>query len=287
MKRYKIIHKTQYNFNAPVHLQTHTLRLRPREGHELRIESSILNIFPSPVLRWYRDVEGNSVARAEFSGLTSLLTVQSEIIIQQYDQAPHDFLVAEYAIDYPFHYCYEDKVLLSPYMRSLDTKAASILTNWMDDIWQQKEKVQTFTLLLRLNQRIYKSITYRRRDEEGVQSAEQTLSYGSGSCRDSAYLFIIAARELGFAARFVSGYFYSDGFTDPLGQSGSTHAWAEVFIPGAGWKGFDPTIGLIAGSEHIAVAVARLPESVPPISGAFNGLSGANMMVNVWVSDLK
>lgn len=286
MKRYKIVHKTQYNFSGPVQLQPHTLRLRPREGHELRIESSTLDISPSSTLRWHRDVEGNSVAIATFGETTKRLTIHSEIIIQQYDQTPHDFLVADYAVDVPLRYNDEDKVLLSPYMSSSDTVESKQLTSWTNDIWQPDEKIQTFALLLRLNQRIYQTLSYRRREEEGVQSAEKTLSFGSGSCRDSACLFMATARLLGFAARFVSGYIYSDATTNPLGESGSTHAWAEVFIPGAGWKGFDPTIGNIVGAEHIAVAVARLPESVPPISGSFHGPSGANMAVNVWVTAL-
>lgn len=285
MKRYKILHKTQYTFSGLVQLQPHTLRLRPREGHELCIERSLLDISPLATLRWHRDVEGNSVATATFKDSTQILTIQSEIIIQQYDQAPNDFLVADYAVDYPFCYNKEDKVLLSPYMNSSETPETSVLTNWINDIWQLGEKIQTFALLLRLNERIYRTLTYRRREEEGVQSAEQTLSFCSGSCRDLTGLFMAAARQLGFAARFVSGYIYSGSTTNPLDQPGSTHAWAEVFIPGAGWKGFDPTIGNIVGVDHITVAVARLPESVPPIAGAFNGPSGANMVVNVRVTE--
>ncbi len=286
MKRYAIVHKTRYDFSGLVRLQPHTLRLRPREGHELRIESSKLAISPTPKLRWHRDVEGNSVATATFTDSAQVLTVESETIIQQYDQSPLDFLVADYAVDYPFRYNEEDRVLLSPYMNSPNRAATAALTNWINAIWQAGERIQTFGLLLRLNQRIFQNLTYRRREEEGVQSAEQTLSYGSGSCRDSACLFMTAARQLGFAARFVSGYIYSDATANQCGQPGSTHAWAEVFIPGAGWKGFDPTNGNVVGAEHIAVAVARLPESVPPIAGAFQGPSGANMVVNVWVTEL-
>ena len=286
MKRYKIVHQTQYSFSGPVLLQPHSLRLRPREGPELRIESSTLDISPAATLRWQRDVEGNAVATATFSGSTQSLRIQSDVIIQQYDQAPHDFLVADYAAGYPLHYRDEDKVLLSPYMRLPSAAGSGLLTNWVAGIWQPGETIQTFALLLRLNQRIYQTLTYRRREEEGVQSAEQTLSLASGSCRDSACLFMTAARHLGFAARFVSGYLYANATPNAPGEPGSTHAWAEVFIPGAGWKGFDPTLGSIVGDEHISVAVARLPESVPPIAGAFHGPSGANMVVNVWVTAL-
>lgn len=283
MKRYKIVHQTMYKYSGWVQLYPHTLRLRPREGHELRIESSKLDISPVATLRWHRDVEGNSVSIATFDGKTEDLTVKSEIVIQKFDLYPHDFLVADYAVDYPFNYLEEDRILLSPYLMGTQDSQSKMLADWVNLVWKQGEKIQTFALLLRLNQRIFQSLTYRRREEEGVQSAEQTLSCGSGSCRDSASLFMAAAQRLGFAARFVSGYIFSEAVNN---QSGSTHAWAEVLIPGAGWKGFDPTIGSIVGADHIAVAVARLPESVPPIAGDFFGAPGSSMTVNVWVTEV-
>ena len=254
MKRYKILHQTNYEFSGQVHLHPHTLRLRPREGHELRIESSTLDISPDASLRWHRDVEGNSVATATFLGSTAYLYISSEVVIQQYDQVPYDFLVADYAVDYPFRYDPEDEILLTPYLKQSDFQVQDKVKNLLDDIWQANEPIQTFALLLRLNQRIYQTITYQRREEAGVQSAEETLNRGSGSCRDSANLFMVVARQLGLAARFVSGYIYSD---PPSIQAGATHAWAEVLIPGAGWKGFDPSTGNIVGAEHIAVAVFR------------------------------
>jgi transglutaminase-like putative cysteine protease len=121
------------------------------------------------------------------------------------------------------------------------------------------------------------------REEPGVQSATDTLTRASGSCRDFANLFMQAARHLGLAARFVSGYLHAEPSS---ANYGSTHAWAEVFLPGAGWKGFDPTIGKIVGTDHFAVAVARLPESVPPIAGSFIGPPGASLDVGVWVTAL-
>ncbi len=287
MKRYRIFHQTRYDFSGNVQLLPHTLRLRPREGHELRMESSRLDISPPATLRWQRDVEGNSVATATFNTRATSLQINSEVIIQQYDQTPYDFLVADYAVDYPFSYTDEDTVILAPYFSGPDTAGTGSLADWVAEIWQPDESLQTFALLLRLNQRIYEQLSYRVREEEGVQSAEETLAYGTGSCRDAACLFMAAARQLGFAARFVSGYLYSDPASGQAPQAGSTHAWAEVFLPGAGWKGFDPTIGNIVGAEHIAVAVARLPESVPPVAGAFHGLPGASMSVNVAVNALN
>ena len=124
----------------------------------------------------------------------------------------------------------------------------------------------------------------RRASNPAFKRAGDTLSLGTGSCRDFANLFMEAARHLGLAARFVSGYLYAE---PSAANYGSTHAWAEVFLPGAGWKGFDPTIGKIVGTDHTAVAVARLPESVPPVAGSFVGPPGASLDVGVWVTELE
>ncbi|MGB5541194.1 MAG: transglutaminase family protein [Gammaproteobacteria bacterium] len=283
MQRYKILHRTYYNFNAPVRLEPHTLRLRPKEGHELRIESSTLKITPTATLRWHRDAEDNSVAVASFDSPASQLLIESEVILRQYNQAPLDFLVADYAIDYPFAYQPEEWVVLSPYMNITEPEANEQLNEWIAGFWQPGERIQTYALLQRLGVHIQQSLQYQLREEPGVQSVLETLSCSTGSCRDSAYLFIEAARRLGFAARFVSGYLNSPPSS---ANYGATHAWAEVFLPGAGWKGFDPTIGEVAGTNHIAVAVARLPESVPPIAGSFVGPPGASLDVGVWVTGL-
>jgi transglutaminase-like putative cysteine protease len=283
MRRYHILHRTYYNFTAEVWLEPHALRLRPREGHELRIESSSLKITPPATLRWHSDVEGNSVAIATFDAPASQLLVESEVIIQQFNEAPLDFLMADYAIHYPFAYTPEDSVVLSPYMNQPEPTDRGLLTEWVARLWQPGERIQTYALLHRLGIHINQALSYRVREEPGVQSAEQTLACGTGSCRDFANLFMAAARRLGLAARFVSGYLHAPPSSADFG---ATHAWAEVYLPGAGWKGFDPTSGEIAGTSHIAVAVARLPELVPPISGSFVGPPGVNLDVGVWVTEL-
>jgi len=283
MQRYKILHRTYYNFSGPVRLEPHALRLRPREGHELRIESSSLTITPPATLRWQRDAEDNSVAIARFESLASQLMIESTVVIEQFNEAPLDFLVADYAMDYPFAYQADDRVLLSPYLNAANLPADDPLAVWVASVWQPGEPIQTYALLQRLCTRIYQTLAYRLREEPGVQRPADTLSRGTGSCRDSATLFMEAARHLGLAARFVSGYLYAPPSNVNFG---ATHAWAEVFLPGAGWKGFDPSIGDIAGSHHIAVAVARLPESVPPVAGSFVGPPGANLDVGVWVTVL-
>lgn len=281
MQRYKIDHRTYYNFSGMVNLGPHILRLRPREDHELRIESTHLKLTPPATLRWYRDVEGNSVAIATFALATNQLIVENEVIIQQFNENPLEFLVADYAVNYPFAYLADDLVLLAAYMKTTEPSTRELLTAWMANVWQPTEPIQTYTLLQRLGSHIFQTLCYRLREEPGVQTVQQTLSYGTGSCRDFAVLFMEAARCLGLAARFVSGYLHAPPSSV---NYGSTHAWAEVYLPGAGWKGFDPTTGTIAGTDHIAVAVARLPESVPPIEGSFVGPPGASMAVGVWVT---
>ncbi|EQD77016.1 transglutaminase domain protein [mine drainage metagenome] len=143
--------------------------------------------------------------------------------------------------------------------------------------------MQTFGLLVKLNQAINSQFHYQMREEAGVQSPAQTLAQRSGSCRDYATLFIEACRCLGFASRFVSGYLHA-----PATEAGfaTTHAWVEIYLPGTGWKGFDPTSGEVTGNRHIAVAVARDPETVPPVSGSFigSGTRMPRMQVNVQVS---
>ena len=190
-------------------------------------------------------------------------------------------MVADYAIFYPFAYQADDKVLLSPYMALPGHEPINVVNKWIATFWNPNEQIQTYTLLQRLATQIYKTMSYQVREEPGVQAPRQTLSCGTGSCRDFALLFMEAARCLGLASRFVSGYLHAPLMSHKIG---TTHAWAEVYLPGAGWKGFDPTIGDIAGTDHIAVAVARLPESVPPVAGSFSGASGSVLDVGVWVS---
>ena len=283
MQRYKILHRTYYNFPAEVRLQPHSLRLRPREGHELRIESSKLIISPKPSLRWQRDMEDNSVAIASFTTPAKQLSVESEIIIAQYNEAPLDFLVADYAVDYPFSYTTDDQVVLLPYMIMALPDSANALAELVARIWRAGEPIQSVMLLQRIILHINSTLAYTIREEPGVQTPEETLLKQSGSCRDFAYLFMEIVRSLGFAARFVSGYLNAETSSTDFG---ATHAWAEVYLPGVGWKGFDPTSGLIVGPDHIAVAVARLPESVPPIAGSYIGPQGATLDVGVWVTAL-
>jgi transglutaminase-like putative cysteine protease len=281
MQRYKILHRTYYNFSGAVTLGPHYLRLRPKEDYDLHIESSTLTITPPATLLWHRDVEGNSVATATFDIPANQLAIESEVIIQQFNEAPLDFLVADYAVDYPFTYQPDDRIMLLPYMAFPKDKTRQLLTEWIENFWKPDERIQTYTLLQRLGTHIHHTLSYRLREEPGVQTPEQTLDFGTGSCRDFALIFMETARCLGLASRFVSGYLHAP---PSAANYGATHAWAEVYLPGAGWKGFDPTVGAIAGTDHIAVAVARLPESIPPIAGSYVGPPGSSLHVGVWVT---
>ena len=280
MLRYKILHRTYYNFSGVATLQPHQLRLRPREDYSLRIESFNLQLTPAATLLWHRDAEGNSVAVATFDQPTRQLAIESESIVQQYNESPLDFMVADYALAYPFSYTSDDQVLLAPYRIAERVPVENLMAQWVGNFWRAGEPIQSYSLMNQMNDYIHKTFTYQVREEPGVQSAEQTLQCGTGSCRDFALLFMEAAKYLGLAARFVSGYLYDPNST----VAGATHAWAEVYLPGAGWLGFDPTIGSIVGTDHIPVAVARLAESVPPVAGSFVGAPGSTLDVGVWVS---
>lgn len=282
MRRLKIVHRTYYNFAGTVQLSPHRLLLRPREGHAVHIESSTLKTTPAATLHWLRDAYDNSVAIAAFDTPANQLAIESEVIVQHYDERPLDFLVADHAVNYPFTYEAESHPILQPYTQLQMSADGGALRAWVERFWRPGEAVQTYALLERLCLGINQTLTYQIREEPGVQAAAETLWCGTGSCRDFANLFMEAVRLLGLAARFVSGYLHApaSGW-----NYGATHAWTEVYLPGAGWKGFDPTIGEVAGSKHIAVAVARLPESVSPVAGSYFGPPGASLDVGVWVTE--
>jgi transglutaminase-like putative cysteine protease len=255
--------------------------IRPREGHDLHIESSILDIQPAHSIHWMRDVNGNSIAKVEFTEKASQLRIYSELNLQHYDSNPLDFILEEHAAHYPFVYEPDSQVELGAFTHIIYPKDTTALREWLAQFWKPGDSVQTIELLQRLNLHIYKNFKYQRRDAIGVQTPVETLQKNSGSCRDFATLLLEAFRCWGLAARFVSGYMQCEA-TEAGGAS--THAWAEVYLPGAGWKGFDPTSGILTGAQHVAVAVSRDPERAAPISGSFVGRPSAFQNIQVDVS---
>lgn len=277
MRRLQISHVTEYRFPSPVSVLPHRLMLRPREDHNIRIESSLLDISPAHTVQWKRDVLDNSVAVVEIMEPADLLRIASTVVVQHYDENPFDFLVDDYALMHPFAYHEEDRIELEPFIRPVYADDREQVAGWLRASgWQQP--VQTFTLLDGINRGISSAFDYQIRDEQGVQSPGHTLRQRSGSCRDFAALFVEACRHLGMASRFVSGYLFTWAGD---AENASTHAWAEVYLPGAGWKGFDPTSGEVTGDRHVAVAVARHPEAVPPVAGGFVGTAQQRPVLSV------
>jgi transglutaminase-like putative cysteine protease len=284
MRRLRIEHVTEFDFGSEVSLLPHRLLLRPRADHSVRVTASVLEIAPAATVRWQRDVYGNSLAVAAFAAPATSLRIASLVDVEHYEVAPLDFLVDDYALTYPFEYSAADKLALQPLSAVLWPEQASTVEGWLASLSLPRAGIETFALLDRLNRTIANDFRYQAREMEGVQQPAQTLASRSGSCRDFATLFMEACHCLGLAARFVSGYNVSDA-----SGPGSTHAWVDVFLPGPGWKSFDPTAGIVAGQQHIAVAVARHPELVPPVSGSFvapRQLS-PTMTVSVRVHDWK
>lgn len=274
----RIQHRTTYRYTEPVALGQHRVMVRPREGHDLHIESSILTIRPAQTIHWLRDVNGNSIALIDFTERSREMMIYSELVLQHYDSDPLDFRITPYALHYPFVYDPWTLPELTAFTHIIFPADAERVRVWLGQFWEPGKLVETVTLLQGLNQFIQKTFTYTRRDEFGVQSPAKTLDRNSGSCRDFATLFIEACRSWGLAARFVSGYMLCEA-TEAGGAS--THAWAEVYLPGAGWKGFDPTSGRMTGSQYVAVAVSRHPEAATPISGSFLGVPTAFLGIEV------
>ena len=279
MKRLRITHETIYRYHEPVTFGPHRALVRPREGHDVHIESSRLEISPSAEVRWLRDIYGNSIAMITFHEGGQMLSVFSEVVVNHYNENPVDFLIDPSALTYPFHYSPDEEADLVPYRLSSYPHDSTALQQWLSPLYTPGQLVNTFDLLSTLNTRIFESFRYLPRDEPGVQTPAQTIAYGSGSCRDYAVLMMEGARHWGFGARFVTGYVQLEA-----GQHGSTHAWTEIYIPGAGWRGFDPTNNCISGSQHVSVGVARDPDKASPISGTWTGLPTAAAGMEVRVS---
>jgi len=280
MRRLQIEHETTYEYASIVTLLPHKLLLRPREGHDIRIESADLTISPAHHLQWQRDVYDNAVAWASFTEPSNRLSIVSRLLLQHYDDQPLDFLVADFAVFYPFQYEAAERVDLGPYLLPVFVSDQPLISTWLRRFWQPGQRMQTFVLLDTINKAIAGSFAYEQREQPGVQTPAITLGKNSGSCRDFATLFIEACRSLGLAARFVSGYLCSPPV---IAGQGATHAWSEVYLPGAGWKGFDSTSGQVVGNDHIAVAVSRHPERAPPVSGSFFAATPQSPLMRVAV----
>lgn len=266
-------HKTTYTFDQFINVFPHVIRLRPAAHSRTPIHAYSLTIGATNYfINWQQDVFGNYLARLVFPERLKELSIEVNLIADMVSINPFDFFVEEYATQYPFAYKDSLKKELQPYLEI--TESGPLLTAWVDSVSRDKLNINDF--LVHLNQRLQKDIGYNIRMEPGVQSCEETLTIRRGSCRDTAWLLVQILRHLGLAARFVSGYLIQltadqkslDGPSGPEADFTDLHAWTEVYVPGAGWIGLDPTSGLFASEGHIPLACTPDPASAAPVEGA-------------------
>jgi transglutaminase-like putative cysteine protease len=253
--------------------------LRPRESRDLRLLSHHLTITPEARLTWAQDVAGNAVATATFENRSDGLVVDSTAELEL-DAAPWPvFDIAASAVSYPFSYSADERIDLGALTVPQYSDPEGRLLSWAKS-FIRAEPTDTLAFLKDLSSGVSGSVRYQIRDDEGTQSPNETLQRGSGSCRDFAVVFVEAARGLGFGARIVSGYLYNPD-KDLIGSSetGSTHAWAEVYIPGAGWITFDPTNRSVGGHNLIPVAVVRDIRQAMPVTGSYAGANSLQEML--------
>jgi uncharacterized protein (DUF2126 family)/transglutaminase-like putative cysteine protease len=286
--RVALEHRTTYRFDRPVTVHPHVVRLRPAPHCRTPITAYSLTVGPEQhFLNWQQDAFGNHLARLVFPERTRELSITVDLVADMTVVNPFDFFLEEYAERYPFAYPAGVRADLEPYLRPVDEAPAGqgagpLVRDWIAALGPVPDGGRAIVdFLVDVNQRVQRDVAYSVRMEPGVQTPDDTLRKALGSCRDSAWLLVSLLRELGLAARFVSGYLVQlapdvvPHPDDPLaGPAGPTadftdlHAWTEVYIPGAGWIGMDPTSGLLAGEGHIPLSATPHPATSAPISGS-------------------
>ncbi|MCU1232690.1 MAG: transglutaminase domain protein [Candidatus Solibacter sp.] len=272
--RISIVHSTVYRYDSPVFLEPHTFRLRPREDGTQRLSAYLISISPTPAGQTQcLDHDGNVIIQAWFSGSTPQLSVQTSFVVETHRENPFDFLLAPPDRVLPMEYAELLRAPLCAYQLAPPNPAVRELAESIaaESGWQ------TIPFLSALNLRL-NAITHQVIRHEGAPlPAEETLRTGEGSCRDLAVLFCAACRAVGLAARFVSGYERDSADVD----EGDLHAWAEVYLQGGGWRGYDPSRGLAVGLSHVAVAAAAAPLLAAPITGTYRGAANARMEFSI------
>lgn len=272
--RVAIQHKTTYDFDRLINVAPHILRLRPAPHSRTHIHGYSLKVTPEDhFINWQQDPFGNYQARLVFPEKVKRLEFAVEVIADMTVINPFDFFIEEYAENFPFAYDALMQEELAPYLKV--TEQCPELEAWLASV-DCEEMVPIVTFLVQLNSRLANEIDYGIRLEPGVQSCQETLTLKKGSCRDTSWLLVQILRNLGLAARFASGYLVQltadvkalDGPSGPEQDFTDLHAWCEVYLPGAGWVGLDPTSGLFAGEGHIPLACTADPQSAAPITGA-------------------
>ena len=293
MQRLTVNHVTTYRYLRPVKFQDHRMMFRPRDSHDLRLFDVSLTISPTADIRWYHDVFGNSVAVASFSEMADTLHFESKIVLDRYPLDTPEFPIEEYARQIPFSYPASEVPDLGRTIERHYPDPERRVTEWTRRfLGAGTGAIDTEDFLISVTQAIQNEFGYVARYEPGVQTPIETLDRGSGTCRDYALFMMEAVRSVGLAARFVSGYLYDpsiDGGTGEITGAGSTHAWVQVYLPGAGWVEFDPTNGSHGGHNLVPIAFAREPQQAVPVSGSFAGAPEdfLSMYVDVQVHALQ
>lgn len=300
----EVEHTTTYRYAKPVEFGPHRVAFHPRAAHDIRVLSAELTVSPHSRQHWVHDVFSNSVTVVEPLVPADTLSFTARFAIEHQGVQNQELPVDESATHYPFQYSAGDQMDLASFMALQYPEDAEVVREWVAGFMPQRGTIHTRDVLNNLNQFIRTDFVYAARDTMGTQRPAETLSRRSGTCRDFALLMMEAARGLGIAARFVSGYIYDPALDDEstagsavVGQdiqsrdaggtvgSGATHAWMHVYLPGAGWVPFDPTNTLSGGTDLIRVAFTRTPEQAAPVSGGWTGDAsdylGMEVSVNV------
>lgn len=286
MKRLRIEHRTTYTYPRPVQFGRHRLVIRPREGHDLRVESMSLEIMPKHRCIWTVDVFGNNIAIVDFTEPAAQLEISSDVIVQRTSPFPEVGPHERSRLPWPVVYDALEQSAVAVYQGPSFPDDVPALRAWLQSELPPPDPLDAEELVSQLAELIRRKVQYERRSEKGVRSPAETLRVGSGSCRDMATLMMDAARTLGIASRFASGYL--DCAASEAGRA-ATHAWNEVYLPSYGWRGFDPTIGKPTSVSHVVTGVSNHPRGVMPVSGLFKGEPGdrGTLQVSVKVERLN
>ncbi len=288
MQRLTVDHKTTYRYLNPVSFGDHRMMFRPRDSHDLRLLDAKLSVSPQADIRWFHDVFGNSVAVASFTQMADTLHLESQIVLERYPLEALEFPIEEYARTIPFSYPASEVPDLGRTIERHYPDPDRRVTEWTRRfLGGGTGGIDTEIFLTSVTQAIKQEFDYAERHEPGVQTPVETLNLGSGTCRDYALFMMEAVRSVGLAARFVSGYLYDpalDGGVGDVTGAGATHAWVQVYLPGAGWLEFDPTNGSFGGFNLVPIAFAREPGQAVPVSGSFSGASEDFLGMEVEVS---
>ena len=287
MRTFRVHHRTRYAYDRDVTFGPHHLMIRPRGSHDMRVLDSSLSVSPEADVHWAYDTFGNSVALLTFHRAAAELVILSGLRLRRYGYDEPVSRLSRYAGPYPFRYDTEEGIDLAPYLSLLFPRDRNMVKQWIAKAIPDLPAGSLQVLDL-LGDAVHRSFRYSRREEYGVQSPGTTIRTASGTCRDFALLYMEAARILGFAARFVTGYLYDPGSDAADGEAvsgaGATHAWADVFVPGAGWVEFDPTNRIVAGRNLIRVGTTRSPAQAVPVSGTYRHDGGKFLGMQVEVS---